>query len=112
MTADALSAIAGLAVDTRYQATLWPIMKGLPVAGVDGTLSTSYGRFTSAPASCAVGKVDAKTGTLSDVSALAGVTKGEDGRWKSFAFVENGSAPTATVTQGLDGLAATVEGCW
>lgn len=112
MTADALSAIAGLAVDTHYQAKLWPILQGLPVAGVDGTLSTSYGRFTSAPASCAVGKVDAKTGTLSDVSALAGVTKGADGRWKSFAFVENGTAPTATVTQGLDGLAATVEGCW
>ncbi|MBK3563565.1 D-alanyl-D-alanine carboxypeptidase [Streptomyces sp. MBT62] len=86
MTADALSAIAGLAVDTHYQAKLWPILQGLPVAGVDGTLS--------------------------DVSALAGVTKGADGRWKSFAFVENGTAPTATVTQGLDGLAATVEGCW
>ncbi|MER5518630.1 hypothetical protein [Streptomyces sp. NPDC002763] len=46
------------------------------------------------------------------MSALAGVAKGADGRWKSFAFVENGTAPTATVTQGLDGLAATVEGCW
>lgn len=112
MTADALSAIAGLAVDTHHQAKLWPILKGLPIAGVDGTLATSYGRFTTAPASCAAGKVDAKTGSLNDVSALAGVTKGKDGRWKSFAFVENGTAPTATVTHGLDGLAATVEGCW
>ncbi|MEV0480269.1 D-alanyl-D-alanine carboxypeptidase/D-alanyl-D-alanine-endopeptidase [Streptomyces sp. NPDC050508] len=112
MTADALSAIAALAVDTHHQTKLWPILQGLPVAGVDGTLSTSYGRFTTAPASCAVGKVDAKTGSLHDVSALAGVAKGADGRWKSFAFVENGVAPTATVTHGLDGLAATVEGCW
>ncbi|MEU1185502.1 D-alanyl-D-alanine carboxypeptidase/D-alanyl-D-alanine-endopeptidase [Streptomyces sp. NPDC005820] len=112
MTADALSAIAGLAVDTRYQAKLWPILKGLPVAGVDGTLSTSYDRFTTAPASCAVGEVDAKTGSLTGVSALAGVTKGADGRWKSFAFVENGVSPTATVKHALDGLAATVEGCW
>jgi D-alanyl-D-alanine carboxypeptidase/D-alanyl-D-alanine-endopeptidase (penicillin-binding protein 4) len=112
MTADALTAIAALAVDTHYQATLSPILKGLPVAGVDGTLSSSEQRFTTAPASCAVGKVEAKTGTLSDVAALVGVTKGQDGLWKSFAFVENGTAPTATVKSGLDGLAATVEGCW
>jgi D-alanyl-D-alanine carboxypeptidase/D-alanyl-D-alanine-endopeptidase (penicillin-binding protein 4) len=53
-----------------------PLAVDQGVVGVDGTLSTSYGR------------------------------------WKSFAFVENGTAPTAAVTQGLDGLAATVEGCW
>ncbi|MEU5596333.1 D-alanyl-D-alanine carboxypeptidase/D-alanyl-D-alanine-endopeptidase [Streptomyces sp. NPDC020298] len=112
MTADALSAIAALTVDPHHKAALSSILDGLPIAGVDGTLSQDEDRFTTAPASCATGKVEAKTGTLSDVTALAGVTKGKDGRWKSFAFVENGTAPTTAAKHGLDGLAATVEGCW
>jgi D-alanyl-D-alanine carboxypeptidase/D-alanyl-D-alanine-endopeptidase (penicillin-binding protein 4) len=112
MTASALVTLAGLAVDSRYNAVLWPILPGLPVAGVDGTLGPGYGRFTTWPSDCAKGKVRAKTGTLHDAIALAGVTVGKDGRWKSFAFVENGAANITAARAGVDALAATVEGCW
>jgi D-alanyl-D-alanine carboxypeptidase/D-alanyl-D-alanine-endopeptidase (penicillin-binding protein 4) len=112
MTVPALATLAGLAVDSRYNPILWPLLPGLPVAGVDGTLGPGYDRFTTWPSRCAKGKVMAKTGTLHDAIALAGVTIGKDGRWKSFAFVEN-SAPDMTAARlGEDALAATVQGCW
>ncbi|MEZ0068106.1 D-alanyl-D-alanine carboxypeptidase/D-alanyl-D-alanine-endopeptidase (penicillin-binding protein 4) [Streptacidiphilus sp. MAP12-20] len=112
MTAPALATLAGLAVDSRYHSVLWPVLPGLPVAGVDGTLGPAYGRFTTWPSDCARGKVMAKTGTLHDAVALAGVTLGADGRWKSFAFVENGAPDLSSARLGVDALAATVEGCW
>jgi D-alanyl-D-alanine carboxypeptidase/D-alanyl-D-alanine-endopeptidase (penicillin-binding protein 4) len=55
----------------------------------------------------------AKTGTLTGATALSGLTKGSDGRWKIFSFIENGStAATPDIRHALDGLAATVNGCW
>jgi D-alanyl-D-alanine carboxypeptidase/D-alanyl-D-alanine-endopeptidase (penicillin-binding protein 4) len=112
MTAASLSALAALAVDPRYAALLRPLFDGLPVAGRDGTLAADLHRFSSAPSRCAAGRVHAKTGSLHDAAALVGVTRGEDGRWKAFAFVENGSVPLARARQGFDRLAATVTGCW
>lgn len=115
MTANALTRLVALAVNPADHAALWPILPGLPVAGRDGTLSAAEGRFTTSPSKCAAGKVDAKTGTLTGATALAGLTKGKDGRWKAFAFVENGlvsANSTAQARNGVDGLAATVNGCW
>ena len=55
----------------------------------------------------------AKTGTLTGAIALSGVTQGKDGRWKVFSFVENNStAQNSEITDAMDGLAATVNGCW
>lgn len=84
----------------------------LSVAGVSGTLAARYKRFTTAPASCARGKVLAKTGSLRDVVTLAGVTIARDGQVKVFAFLVNGRAQSLGVRQALDRLAATVTGCW
>jgi D-alanyl-D-alanine carboxypeptidase/D-alanyl-D-alanine-endopeptidase (penicillin-binding protein 4) len=57
--------------------------------------------------------VHAKTGTLSDAVALAGWTKGADGRVKAFAFVINGTPTSMTsMRQNIDMLAATVTGCY
>ncbi|MFC1433562.1 D-alanyl-D-alanine carboxypeptidase/D-alanyl-D-alanine-endopeptidase, partial [Streptacidiphilus sp. N1-3] len=112
MTAAALSALAALAVDPRDHKQLWPLFPGLPVAGRDGTLAARLHRFSTRPSTCAAGRVHAKTGTLHDVVALAGVTRGRDGRWKAFAFVENGPAGLGRARQGVDRLAATVTGCW
>ena len=86
---------------------------GLPRAGQTGTLRASYGRFTASTSKCAVGKVYAKTGTLSDAVALAGWTVGEDAHVKAFAFIINGN-PTSVTTmrQNIDMLAATVNGCY
>jgi D-alanyl-D-alanine carboxypeptidase/D-alanyl-D-alanine-endopeptidase (penicillin-binding protein 4) len=45
------------------------------------------------------------------VAALAGWTKGTDGRVKAFAFVVNGKKANLTLKRKLDMLAATVTGC-
>jgi D-alanyl-D-alanine carboxypeptidase/D-alanyl-D-alanine-endopeptidase (penicillin-binding protein 4) len=60
-----------------------------------------------------VGKVRAKTGTLTGAVALSGLTRADDGGWRVFSFVETGStaAPDA-IKDAMDGLAATVNGCW
>lgn len=112
MTPRALGAIAALTVRPGPGRLLWPLFAGLPVAGRDGTLSSVNHRFDTSPSSCAAGLVHAKTGTLHDASALAGVTRGPDGRWRAFAFLENGAVTTAAARRGLDALAATVNGCW
>jgi len=112
MTPRALGAIAALTVRPELGRLLWPVFAGLPVAGRDGTLAGANHRFDTPPGSCAAGLVHAKTGTLHDASALAGVTRGPDGRWRAFAFLENGAVTTATARRGLDALAATVVGCW
>ncbi|MFC1436942.1 D-alanyl-D-alanine carboxypeptidase/D-alanyl-D-alanine-endopeptidase [Streptacidiphilus sp. N1-10] len=112
MTAAALADLAALAVDPGRHRTLWPLLEGLPIAGRDGTLAARLHRFDSPPSSCAAGRVHAKTGTLHDSTALAGVARGSDGRWKAFAFVENGSVHKSQARSGLDRLAATVTGCW
>ncbi len=96
-------------------ATTLAVLRGgsaLPVSGKTGTLRAAYGRFTATTSRCAVGKVHAKTGTLSDAVALSGWTVGTDGRVKAFAFVVNGKAGTMALKQNLDMLAATVTGCY
>ncbi|MGZ4716890.1 MAG: D-alanyl-D-alanine carboxypeptidase/D-alanyl-D-alanine endopeptidase, partial [Acidimicrobiales bacterium] len=61
----------------------------LPVAGESGTLRKRM-RGTAAE-----GKVRAKTGTLNEVSALAGFARAASGEDLTFAFIINGSLPTA-----------------
>lgn len=109
-----LADILDLTTDPRYGHTLRYIAEGLPVAGEAGaTLGPEWGRFDTADSKCAVGKVSAKTGTLTGAIALSGMTKAQDGRLKIFSFVENGStANPADIKDALDGLAATVNGCW
>jgi D-alanyl-D-alanine carboxypeptidase/D-alanyl-D-alanine-endopeptidase (penicillin-binding protein 4) len=62
---------------------LAPVLAGLPVAGFSGTLSDRYRE----EAEEAAGVVRAKTGTLSGVSALAGLVRTADGRLLAFAVV-------------------------
>ena len=72
-----------------------------------------YGRFDDPNSQCAVGKVYAKTGTLTGAVALSGLTQGKDGKWKVFSFVENGSTADPNATKdAMDDLAATVNGCY
>jgi len=109
-----LAQILELLTEPRYAHTLGSILDGLPVAGEAGsTLGPEWGRFDDANSQCAVGKVQAKTGTLTGAIALSGLTRTDDGEWRVFSFIENGStaAPTA-IKDAMDGLAATVNGCW
>jgi serine-type D-Ala-D-Ala carboxypeptidase/endopeptidase (penicillin-binding protein 4) len=64
------------------------LAKSLPVAGQTGTLRN---RLNGTPAD---GKVDAKTGTLDEVNALAGFAHSASGQVLTFAFIINGNAPT------------------
>jgi D-alanyl-D-alanine carboxypeptidase/D-alanyl-D-alanine-endopeptidase (penicillin-binding protein 4) len=111
LTSLQLARIVDRGLDARYVDTLWPLQsaQAMPTAGRTGTLKY---RFTTTASKCAVGKVWAKTGTLSDVVSLAGFTKGTDGRVKVFAFVVNGKSSTTTLKQNVDMLAATVNGCY
>jgi D-alanyl-D-alanine carboxypeptidase/D-alanyl-D-alanine-endopeptidase (penicillin-binding protein 4) len=109
-----LAQILELLTQPRYAHTLGSVLDGLPVSGEAGsTLGPEYGRFDDPQSQCAVGKVHAKTGTLTGAIALSGLTQGKDGRWKVFSFVENNStADPDTIKDAMDGLAATVNGCW
>lgn len=91
--------------------SLQPLRKELPVAGQSGTLTY---RFTG-KAACARGKVWAKTGSLTGVNTLAGVTRMRDGQWRAFAVMVNrqGTAgvPWRTTSDAIDEVAAAAQGC-
>jgi D-alanyl-D-alanine carboxypeptidase/D-alanyl-D-alanine-endopeptidase (penicillin-binding protein 4) len=80
------------------------VLTGLPVAGFTGSLAY---RFEDVPAA-GVGRVRAKTGTLTGVSALAGLVQTPDGR--ELAFVVNADkvklAHTLDARDALDRIAA------
>ena len=107
VTARTLTDILDLVVAGAHPA-LAPILDWLPVAGETGTLTY---RFAAPPASCARDEVFAKTGSLTGVNTLAGLTKGADGRWKSFAVMVNHAPYGASTSLAIDTIAATVHGC-
>ena len=114
LSAETIKDILEVDTDPRYRPILQPLIDGLPIAGEAGsTLGPEWGRFTTPESKCAVGRVMAKTGTLTGAIALSGLTKAADGRWKIFSFVENNAtAAGSDVKHTFDGLAATVNGCW
>jgi D-alanyl-D-alanine carboxypeptidase/D-alanyl-D-alanine-endopeptidase (penicillin-binding protein 4) len=68
----------------------------LPVGGQDGTLSSRFG------ATAAAGRVYAKTGSLSHVSALSGYMQRLDGAWVAFSIlVNNYGGPSAAEVRGV-----------
>ncbi|UIZ91901.1 D-alanyl-D-alanine carboxypeptidase/D-alanyl-D-alanine-endopeptidase [Corynebacterium sp. CNCTC7651] len=64
---------------------LRPLLATLPVASGDGTLIQRYGDLPGR------GWVRAKTGTLDETSALAGIVTSKNGNVYTFAFLSNGS---------------------
>jgi serine-type D-Ala-D-Ala carboxypeptidase/endopeptidase (penicillin-binding protein 4) len=74
-------------------------MSLLPVAGQDGTLGPRFG------ASAAAGRVFAKTGTMSHVSALSGYARKADGGWAAFSILANNfSGPAAEIRGVADSI--------
>ena len=73
----------------------------LPVAGRDGTLSA---RFGDSPAA---GRVYAKTGTVSHVSALSGYARRPDGSWIAFSILANNyNGPASEIRGVIDSICA------
>lgn len=83
----------------------------LATAGRSGTLSA---RYKNEKTSCSKGVIDAKTGSLRDVAALAGLATGIDGHRRAFAVLVNGPTVQAAprkVSNAIDSLATTLVGC-
>jgi D-alanyl-D-alanine carboxypeptidase/D-alanyl-D-alanine-endopeptidase (penicillin-binding protein 4) len=77
-----------------------PWMVSLPVAGVDGTLA---GRMAD---TAAARNVRAKTGTMSNIRALAGYAQTRDGEPLAFAIlVNNFEGPGAAAIEAIDRIA-------
>ena len=114
-TARMLTTVLTRTIDIRHYPRLWPIYwgGGMPIAGRTGSLA---GRYHSAPSICAAGIAHAKTGSLHDVLSLRGVTTGADGSPRAFSLLLN-NPPTSSYSgselrAALDGLVATITGCW
>ena len=89
--------------------------EAMPVAGQTGTLDTAYGRYVTRNARCAQGAVMAKTGSLFDTITLSGVARVTTGGERVFSILVNDRPQqysALSVRQVLDGLTATITGCW
>jgi D-alanyl-D-alanine carboxypeptidase/D-alanyl-D-alanine-endopeptidase (penicillin-binding protein 4) len=79
---------------------LSPWMTAMPVAGRDGTLAA---RMTGTPAE---GNIRAKTGTMSNIRALAGYVRTRDGEQLAFAvLIDNFEGSGTTATAAIDTIA-------
>lgn len=112
LSPEAVVAVLRLAADPS-RPDLRPVVTGLPVAGFSGTLGDRF-RSSAPPGDVpAAGRVRAKTGTLSGVSALAGLVVDVDGRLLAFALYA-GSVPgggTRQAQRALDAVASALAGC-
>ncbi|MCX7445430.1 D-alanyl-D-alanine carboxypeptidase/D-alanyl-D-alanine-endopeptidase [Corynebacterium sp. P7003] len=80
---------------------LRPLLDTLPVAAATGTLTNRFDDRAGR------GWVRAKTGTLTETSALAGTVTSRNGRIYTFAFISNGSE-ILPARDALDELASTL----
>jgi len=87
---------------------LWPLSYGMPIAGFTGTLAARYG---TAATKAGRGVVRAKTGTLTGVSALAGLVTDSDGSLLAFALMSPDVASADSAAAVWDGVSATLATC-
>jgi D-alanyl-D-alanine carboxypeptidase/D-alanyl-D-alanine-endopeptidase (penicillin-binding protein 4) len=99
---DVISPDALLHVLRRVQdpAAASPLVRALPVAGLDGSLANRM------KGTAAEGNVRAKTGTMSNIRSLAGYVTTADGERLAFAaMVNNFEGTGAAANQALDAIA-------
>ena len=76
----------------------------LPVGGQDGTLGHAFRRTPGV-----AGRIHAKTGSLSHVSALSGYAQRRERRWVAFSIlVNNYNAPAAEIRGVMDRICALI----
>lgn len=102
-----LVAVLARAVSARHP-ELRPVVEGLPVAGLTGTLAD---RFRHRQVVAGAGVVRAKTGNLIGVNTLAGEVVDADGRVLLFAFLTAAAPSPQAGESALDRLAATLALC-
>jgi len=103
-----LASALALAAGPRAPAWTWPLLPGLPIAGLTGTLGD---RFIGPNTAAAAGFVRAKTGTLIEVSTLAGTVVDADGRLLAFAFMSDATTDIEQSRAALDQAAAALAAC-
>ncbi|HVU91102.1 MAG TPA: D-alanyl-D-alanine carboxypeptidase, partial [Jatrophihabitans sp.] len=100
-----LASVLRLAAGT---ARLRYLVAGLPVAAWSGTLAD---RYLTGDARAGAGVVRAKTGTLTGVSALAGLGHDRGGRLLAFALVADRAPSTPAAEAALDAVAGRLARC-
>jgi D-alanyl-D-alanine carboxypeptidase/D-alanyl-D-alanine-endopeptidase (penicillin-binding protein 4) len=105
MPATSLTAIVRVAA---AQPGLSPVMSGLAVAGVSGTLAD---RFTKPPTKKAAGYVRAKTGTLTGVVTLSGMVQDRQGRVLLFTIMANNVSSIPAARTAVDRFATRLAQC-
>lgn len=100
--------LTGVLTEATTTPALRPILSGMPIAAVSGTLAERYGTVGQKPAR---GVVRAKTGTLSGVSSLAGTVVDADGRLLVFAAMADRVTATVPARTALDALATKLATC-
>jgi D-alanyl-D-alanine carboxypeptidase/D-alanyl-D-alanine-endopeptidase (penicillin-binding protein 4) len=112
VTPAALAAVVRLAAVGRL-AALRAAITGMPVAGFSGTLAPGqsvFGNFGPP----ALGMVRAKTGNLSQVASLSGITTDASGHVLAFAFMADQIAKGSELTSAagtIDSMATALAGC-
>jgi D-alanyl-D-alanine carboxypeptidase/D-alanyl-D-alanine-endopeptidase (penicillin-binding protein 4) len=109
VTTGLLTSVLALTVSDAHP-ELRGVLTGLPVASYSGTLAD---RFAAPSARGGAGRVRAKTGTLSGVSALSGVVLDTGGRQLAFAVVADGVPPGGndSAEHALDRIGAALAAC-
>jgi serine-type D-Ala-D-Ala carboxypeptidase/endopeptidase (penicillin-binding protein 4) len=87
---------------------LRPALTGLPIGAFTGTLTD---RFDDPEERQGAGHVRAKTGTLTGVASLAGLTTAADGHTYAFAFLADAIGNANAARDALDRAAAALTGC-
>ena len=103
-----LASAVSLTSSATAPAWTWPVVLGLPIAGLTGTLAD---RFADTDTQAAAGFVRAKTGTLIGVSTLAGTVVDADGRLLAFAFMSDATTDVDSSRVALDRAAAALAAC-
>ena len=89
------------------------VITGMPVAGFSGTLAPGQSVFGGfGPA--ALGTVRAKTGNLSKVASLAGITDDAGGHLLAFAFMADQikrASQLGAAAAAIDAMATVLAGC-
>ena len=109
-TVTLVTALAAVAADRpadgEAAGVMWPVLAGLPVAGVTGTLAP---RFVASGTKVGRGVVRAKTGTLTGVDCLSGLVRDPRGRLLAFAIVADSTrGPQLEARNALDRAASAV----